>query len=203
MGDAYGPETVAAYHAGADHMVEVQRAAAAAASPGLSAESSDDDEAFLAGAAAALGGFDDRRRAEMADSAVRRDAPAAAVRVTRSSWRQEVVDASRVRWVVVHLHDAANPRCAEALAALEAAAPANCDLRTIDAIDAMPPSEFKSLPALFCYRGGDLVARLIGVELCDRGAAPTAADVAAKLAALGVGRDDSPAGSDSEGDGEA
>ena len=82
MGDAYGPETVAAYHAGADHMVEVQRAAAAAASlsPGLSAESSDDDEAFLAGAAAALGGFDDRRRRRW------RTRPCAATR----RWRRSV-----------------------------------------------------------------------------------------------------------------
>jgi len=69
-------ETLAAYHAGADHMAAQQAAAA---------DDSSDDEAFLAGAEAALGDFDAARRA--------------AARIGRADWPQEVVEASKDRWV--------------------------------------------------------------------------------------------------------
>ena len=178
MGERMGPNTVAAFHAGADFMRDQE-----------ADDASSDDEAYLDDAA--LAQFRDVRVAEISAS---REAAARAARrierIAKDDWRHRVVDASAGRWVLVHLHDENNALCEATLEALEQLPPAvvaGVDVLQIPAEHAMPRAQFHLLPAIFGYRDGRLAARLIGAELLrDARAAPTAHELEFKLAQLGI-----------------
>ena len=177
MGERMGPNTVAAFHAGADFMRDQE-----------ADDASSDDDAYLDDAA--LAQFRDVRVAEISAS---REAAARAARrierIAKDDWRHRVVDASAGRWVLVHLHDENNALCEATLEALEQLPPAvvdGVDVLQIPAEHAMPRAQFHLLPAILGYRAGRLAARLVGAELCDARAAPTAHELEFKLAQLGI-----------------
>lgn len=121
------------------------------------------------------------------------------VQVSKATWEEEVVAASADQWVVVHLHadGAQEPQtgrgvpaqCAAIAASLRelagrhtgVTAPRFCQ---IPALEAIPPSQLARLPALFCYRDGKLQQSLMGPGIF--GDAPSAVEVAARLAECGV-----------------
>lgn len=175
MGERMGPNTMGAYHAGADFMRD-------------KLEESSDDEALLAGAPSAS--YDRARVAQLQAAARMWHAPPLAVRVDPAAWQRLVVDASADHWVLVHLDDDANPKCRATLAALEAL-PLNrrggCELRRVEAKHCIPQEAYASLPAVFGYFRGALAARLIGRELLDEGGeAPSPELLVEKLGEAGM-----------------
>ena len=178
MGEKMGPNTLAAFHAGADFMaakLEEQ-------------EDSSDDEALLAGAP--MESYGQARRKELEQAAERRNKPPGAVLVDPTAWRRLVVDASSDRWVLVSLDHPPNPKCMETLEALESIPihrRGGCELRRVEAKFCVPDEKLGSLPAVFGYYGGELRARLIGRELLDvNGEAPSRELLVEKLVELGV-----------------
>ncbi len=172
-----GPNTLAAFHAGADFMQAK-----------LEAEESSDDEALLAGAP--LESYGQARMAELRKQQERRNKPPGAVLVDPTAWRRLVVDASSDRWVLVSLDHPPNPKCEATLEALESIPihrRGGCELRRVEAKFCVPEEKLGSLPAVFGYFGGELRARLIGRELLDgNGEAPSRELLVEKLVALGV-----------------
>ena len=81
MGEKMGPNTLAAFHAGADFM----------AAKMAEEQDSSDDEALLAGAP--LESYGQARMAELREAAERRNKPPGAVLVDPTAWRRLVVDA--------------------------------------------------------------------------------------------------------------
>ena len=211
-----GPETMAAYHAGAEVMIPrkglisdeegrdvvfmehlrvpvgAPSAVAASALTVAEAESSDEDD-YLDDEA-----LEQFRRLRMAEIDAARDEAGAAAGakrprvelITKDDWQARVVEASSRGWVLVHLHDDANDLCAGVLEALEALPEAVVDGVTclrIAAEHAMPRTTFHLLPGLIAYLDGALAAKLIGLELLrDRRNAPSAAELEWKLAQIGV-----------------
>ena len=179
MGEKMGPNTLAAFHAGADFM---------AAKMEEEQQDSSDDEALLAGAP--LESYGQARMAELREAAERRNRPPGALRVDPTAWRRLVVDASSDRWVLVSLDHPPNSKCEATLEALENI-PINrrggCELRRVEAKFCVPEEKLGSLPAIFGYCGGELRARLIGRELLDgNGEAPSRELLVEKLVELGV-----------------
>jgi hypothetical protein len=192
MGEKMGPNTLAAFHAGADFMqakLEEQ-------------EDSSDDEALLAGAP--MESYGQARRKELEQAAERRNKPPGAVLVDPTAWRRLVVDASSERWVLVSLDHPPNPKCEATLEALESipiSRRGGCELRRVEAKFCVPEEKLGSLPAVFGYFGGELRARLIGRELLDgNGEAPSRELLVEKLVELGVIPGDAPADEDDYSD---
>lgn len=192
MGEKMGPNTLAAFHAGADFMaakLEEQ-------------EDSSDDEALLAGAP--MESYGQARRKELEQAAERRNKPPGAVLVDPTAWRRLVVDASSERWVLVSLDHPPNPKCEATLEALESipiSRRGGCELRRVEAKFCVPEEKLGSLPAVFGYYGGELRARLIGRELLDgNGEAPSRELLVEKLVELGVIPGDAPADEDDYSD---
>ena len=192
MGEKMGPNTLAAFHAGADFMqakLEEQ-------------EDSSDDEALLAGAP--MESYGQARRKELEQAAERRNKPPGALRVDPTAWRRLVVDASSDRWILVHLDHPPNPKCETTLEALESipiSRRGGCELRRVEAKFCVPEEKLGSLPAVFGYFGGELRARLIGRELLDgNGEAPSRELLVEKLVELGVIPGDAPADEDDYSD---
>ena len=179
MGEKMGPNTLAAFHAGADFM---------AAKMEEEQQDSSDDEALLAGAP--LESYGQARMAELREAAERRNRPPGALRVDPTAWRRLVVDASSDRWVLVSLDHPPNSKCETTLEALESIPihrRGGCELRRVEAKFCVPDEKLGSLPAIFGYFGGELRARLIGRELLDgNGEAPSRELLVEKLVALGV-----------------
>ena len=179
MGEKMGPNTLAAFHAGADFM---------AAKMEEEQQDSSDDEALLAGAP--LESYGQARMAELREAAERRNRPPGALRVDPTAWRRLVVDASSDRWVLVSLDHPPNSKCETTLEALESipiSRRGGCELRRVEAKFCVPEEKLGSLPAIFGYCGGELRARLIGRELLDgNGEAPSRELLVEKLVALGV-----------------
>ena len=185
MGEKMGPNTLAAFHAGADFM-QAKLAA--------EEEYSSDDEALLAGAP--MESYGQARMAELRKQQERRNRPPGAVLVDPTAWRRLVVDASSDRWVLVHLDHPPNPKCEATLEALESipiSRRGGCELRRVEAKFCVPEEKLGSLPAIFGYFGGELRARLIGRELLDgNGEAPSRELLVEKLVELGVLPGDAP-----------
>lgn len=206
MGEAMGPNTVAALHLGADHMIEQLEAREApnerntailsTSSPitaggevGLAAVGAetvnDDDEA------AVLKALRDARRAELKRERAAARFGVGVKLIGEADWQREVVDMSCSgggTWVVVHLQHDPNPRCAIAAEALEVLA---CKQPTISFVSikaehCMPASQYHLLPSIFCYKDGKLSERLISQELVAPGARPTTEEIEWKLGQLGV-----------------
>ena len=179
MGEKMGPNTVAAFHAGADFM---------AAKLAEEEDESSDDEALLAGAP--LESYGQARMAELRKQQERRNKPPGAVLVDPTAWRRLVVDASSDRWVLVSLDHPPNSKCEATLEALESipvSRRGGCELRRVEAKFCVPEEKLGSLPAIFGYFGGELRARLIGRELLDsNGEAPSPELLVEKLVELGV-----------------
>ena len=179
MGEKMGPNTLAAFHAGADFM-QAKLAA--------EEDESSDDEALLAGAP--LESYGQARMAELREAAERRNKPPGAVLVDPTAWRRLVVDASSDRWILVSLDHPPNPKCETTLEALESipiSRRGGCELRRVEAKFCVPEEKLGSLPAVFGYFGGELRARLIGRELLDsNGEAPSQELLVEKLVELGV-----------------
>ena len=178
MGEKMGPNTLAAFHAGADFMQAKLEAE----------DESSDDEALLAGAP--MESYGQARMAELRKQQERRNKPPGAVLVDPTAWRRLVVDASSDRWILVHLDHPPNPKCATTLEALESipiSRRGGCELRRVEAKFCVPEEKLGSLPAIFGYCGGELRARLIGRELLDsNGEAPSCELLVEKLVELGV-----------------
>ena len=178
MGEKMGPNTLAAFHAGADFMAAKLEAE----------DESSDDEALLAGAP--MESYGQARMAELRKQQERRNKPPGAVLVDPTAWRRLVVDASSERWVLVHLDHPPNPKCEVVLEALESipiSRRGGCELRRVEAKFCVPEEKLGSLPAIFGYFGGELRARLIGRELLDsNGEAPSQELLVEKLVELGV-----------------
>jgi hypothetical protein len=177
MGEKMGPNTLAAFHAGADFMAAK-----------MEEEDSSDDEALLAGAP--MESYGQARMAELRKQQERRNKPPGAVLVDPTAWRRLVVDASSERWVLVSLDHPPNPKCETTLEALESipmSRRGGCELRRVEARHCVPEEKLGSLPAIFGYFGGELRARLIGRELLDsNGEAPSQELLVEKLVELGV-----------------
>ena len=173
-----GPNTLAAFHAGADFMAAKLEAE----------DESSDDEALLAGAP--LESYGQARMAELRKQQERRNKPPGAVLVDPTAWRRLVVDASSDRWILVSLDHPPNPKCEATLEALEnipISRRGGCELRRVEAKFCVPEEKLGSLPAIFGYCGGELRARLIGRELLDsNGEAPSSELLVEKLVELGV-----------------
>ena len=192
MGEKMGPNTLAAFHAGADFMqakLETE-------------DESSDDEALLAGAP--MESYGQARMAELRKQQERRNKPPGAVLVDPTAWRRLVVDASSDRWVLVSLDHPPNPKCEATLEALESipiSRRGGCELRRVEARHCVPEEKLGSLPAVFGYCGGELRARLIGRELLDsNGEAPSSELLVEKLVELGVIPGDAPADEDDYSD---
>ena len=185
MGEKMGPNTLAAFHAGADFMQAKLEAE----------DESSDDEALLAGAP--MESYGQARMAELRKQQERRNKPPGAVLVDPTAWRRLVVDASSDRWILVHLDHPPNPKCDATLEALESipiSRRGGCELRRVEAKFCVPDEKLGSLPAIFGYFGGELRARLIGRELLDsNGEAPSSELLVEKLVELGVILGDAPA----------
>ena len=185
MGEKMGPNTIAAFHAGADFMQAKLEAE----------DESSDDEALLAGAP--LESYGQARMAELRKQQERRNKPPGAVLVDPTAWRRLVVDASSDRWILVSLDHPPNPKCEATLEALEnipISRRGGCELRRVEAKFCVPEEKLGSLPAIFGYCGGELRARLIGRELLDsNGEAPSCELLVEKLVELGVIPGDAPA----------
>ena len=212
-----GPNTVAALHLGADHMLEqlaLREANGGGAEAGAAVAAAADAEeappsgevglAAVSGAAvheedeaAVLRAIREARRAELKAARAAARFGAGVQLIDKVDWQREVVDGSCANggtWVVVHLAHAPNPRCAaaaEALDALSRRAP-QVSFVSIKAEHCMPASQYHLLPSVFCYRDGKLAERLISQELCAAGANPTADEIEWKLAQLGVLETDLP-----------
>ena len=149
MGEKMGPNTLAAFHAGADFM-QAKLAA--------EEDESSDDEALLAGAP--LESYGQARMAELREAAERRNKPPGAVLVDPTAWRRLVVDASSDRGILVHLDHPPNPKCATTLEALESIPihrRGGCELRRVERSFAYLRKAW-CLPAIFGYFGGELQA---------------------------------------------
>ena len=193
MGEKMGPNTLAAFHAGADFMQAKLEA---------EEDESSDDEALLAGAP--LESYGQARMAELRKQQERRNKPPGAVLVDPTAWRRLVVDASSDRWILVSLDHPPNPKCEATLEALESIPihrRGGCELRRVEAKFCVPEEKLGSLPAIFGYCGGELRARLIGRELLDsNGEAPSSELLVEKLVALGVIPGDAPEDEDDYSD---
>ena len=178
MGEKMGPNTLAAFHAGADFMQAKLEAE----------DESSDDEALLAGAP--MESYGQARMAELRKQQERRNKPPGAVLVDPTAWRRLVVDASSDRWILVSLDHPPNSKCEATLEALESIPihrRGGCELRRVEAKFCVPEEKLGSLPAIFGYCGGELRARLIGRELLDsNGEAPSPELLVEKLVELGV-----------------
>ena len=149
MGEKMGPNTLAAFHAGADFMAAKME----------EEQDSSDDEALLAGAP--LESYGQARMAELRKQQERRNKPPGAVLVDPTAWRRLVVDASSDRWVLVSLDHPPNPKCEATLEALESipiSRRGGCELRRVEAKFCVPEEKLGSLPAIFGYCGGELRA---------------------------------------------
>ena len=147
MGEKMGPNTLAAFHAGADFM---------AAKMEEEQQDSSDDEALLAGAP--LESYGQARMAELREAAERRNRPPGALRVDPTAWRRLVVDASSDRWVLVSLDHPPNSKCETTLEALESipiSRRGGCELRRVESKFCVPEEKLGSLPAIFGGDGGD------------------------------------------------
>ena len=111
MGEKMGPNTLAAFHAGADFM-QAKLAA--------EEEDSSDDEALLAGAPGELRPGAHGRTTKTTGT---KKPPPGALMVDPTAWRRLVVDASSDRWVLVSLDHPPNPKCETTLEALGRAYP--------------------------------------------------------------------------------
>lgn len=170
---------------------------------GEDGDGEDDDDDFEDDGAdddASLRAYREARMAELKASQARCAGSAGELlQVSKATWEEEVVAASADQWVVVHLHaDGAQEsqtgrgvpaQCAAIAASLRelaarhtgGSAPRFCQ---IPALEAIPPSQLARLPALFCYRDGKLQQSVMGPAVF--GAAPSAVEVAARLAECGV-----------------
>ena len=145
MGEKMGPNTLAAFHAGADFMQAKLEA---------EEQDSSDDEALLAGAP--LESYGQARMAELRKQQERRNKPPGALRVDPTAWRRLVVDASSDRWILVSLDHPSNPKCEATLEALESIPihrRGGCELRRVEAKFCVPEEKLGSLPAIFGYFG--------------------------------------------------
>ena len=186
-----GPNTYAALHAGADHMVEVEKGMAklAAAENGEGAqkrfEPREPTEAEVLSLLRA------QRRSELVASKRRARFGGGVKLIDSRDWQREVVDCSLSdggTWVVVHLQLDSQPRCAALREALEGLSRSHATVSfvSVPAAQMMPSEHFHCLPSLMCYRDGKLRERLIGRELVESGAVPSAEEMEWKLAGLGV-----------------
>ena len=106
MGEKMGPNTLAAFHAGADFM-QAKLAAE---------EESSDDEALLSGRPDGV--LRPGAHGGTTKTTERRNKPPGAVLVDPTAWRRLVVDASSDRWVLVQPGPPPNPKCETTLEAL-------------------------------------------------------------------------------------
>ena len=202
MGERMGPNTIAALHAGADQMVELYGEAVGAPSGdgggggGGSGSDNDDDDEYDFDDEGVLAALREARLADIHASQAAKTRFGAGVKlIAKQDWQREVVDMSASgdaggegTWVVVHLQHEATPLCAavgEALDTLARRQPAASFVQ-IAAGHCMPAEHFHLLPALFCYRAGELAARLISGELVGPEERPTPDGLEWRLAELGV-----------------
>ena len=110
--------------------------------------------------------------------------------IDQQDWKREVEAASLDgTWVVVHLHESSVPACGAMVRVLETLSRAHPAVKfvRIEARYMIPPSHYRNLPAIFCYKDGQLAHRMIGNELLsESGTVPTKELLEWKLAALGV-----------------
>ena len=192
MANGLGVDTMGAMHCGADFMAEQEEGKRNHNKP----EQQDDESIFepekLADDdddARELQRLRERRLEEL--KASRQPSSArfgnGVKEIQQTEWAGEVVEASKIAWVVVHLYREENPFSKPMLSALNvlsAQQPASKFVQ-INAMYAIPPDKYSLLPALFCYRDGKLSKRLIGKEI-TRAGAPSAPGLEWMLAELGV-----------------
>eukprot|EP00618_Florenciella_parvula_P025480 CAMPEP_0119465856 /NCGR_PEP_ID=MMETSP1344-20130328/789_1 /TAXON_ID=236787 /ORGANISM="Florenciella parvula, Strain CCMP2471" /LENGTH=201 /DNA_ID=CAMNT_0007498141 /DNA_START=216 /DNA_END=821 /DNA_ORIENTATION=+ len=178
MGEAMGPNTVGALHAGADFM-----AGQMAPTTDRTDASAAEDE-FLQ--------LREKRKADMQAVQASRFGGSALL-IGKNDWQREVVTASKGAWVVTLVRaptrmegDAAKADVSEAVDVL-AKKYLNVKFVEIRAEDAVPPSRYETLPSIFVYQDGSCRNSLIGTQLAEDGSAPTVAEsIEWKLAEFGV-----------------
>jgi hypothetical protein len=189
MGEKMGPGTFAAYHAGADHMIEVMSGEPL---PTAAAEEVSVDTNEPVGEDT-LQTLREARLRELKEAKAKARFGGGLKMIEHGDWKREVVEMSASNGgtlVVVHLERDDNPLCGAVTPALDVLARqrAEASFVSIQAEHCMPAEHFHLLPAVFFYCHGKLQNRLISKELHDfsTSGSPTPSDLEEAFLQLGV-----------------